>query len=323
MDNGWTYSGFFSTEIKANRSFALPTSNGVSIGTGFATISIGAVADAATALVPRIGAMIPGSGHDAGYQFLSGGDTKFGSAGAGGQVGFAEAYYAYNASRINVALPTVNGFTVNASYTPAMDMNDGVSNARVNSENSGVHGETVHIAASYAGEMDGMAYTLGIAQISGNSQGNSVTTTVVTKDNNDLAVFTAALKVSMGNITVGAHMYDNGDSFGAASDANKAANSGYTVSMEYGMGNITLGVGIAHQEVTHGTRAATDGAKLGAGVAGNVYEDDVTMFGVGYNMGGGVNSFIQYNSGSHTDGNHATVTDKDPSILSMGITLGF
>ena len=96
MDNGWTYSGFFATEIKSHRSFALPTSNGVTIGTGFATISIGTVADAVTSLVPRIGAMVPGGGHDAGYQFLSGGDTKFGSAGVATQVGFAEAYYAYN-----------------------------------------------------------------------------------------------------------------------------------------------------------------------------------------------------------------------------------
>ena len=325
MDNGWTYSGFFSTEIKANRSFALPTSNGVSIGTGFATISIGSVADAATALVPRIGAMIPGGGHDAGYQFLSTTDTKWGSNGVAGQVGFAEAYYAYNSSRINVALPTVNGFTVNASYTPAMDMNEGAGNARTNNKNSNRHGETTHIAASYAGEMDGMSYTIAAASISGNSEGNPLVDQTLAGNNNDLGVFTAAVKVSMGNITFGAHMYDNGDSFGAASDANKAANSGYTVSMEYGMGNITLGAGIAHQEEVMGTRAASDmtAAAADVGVAGNVYEDTVTMFGVGYNMGGGVNSFIQYNAGSVTDGNHATVTDKDPSILSMGITLGF
>ena len=322
MDNGWTYSGFFATEIMANRSFALPTSNGVSIGTGFATISIGSVADAATSLVPRIGAMVPGGGHDAGYQFLSGTDTGWGASGVAGQVGFAEAYYAYNSSRINVALPTVNGFTVNASYTPAMDMHDAAANARTNSENSAVHGETVHVAASYAGEMDGLSYSVGVASISGNSEGNPLVDQTLVGNNNELSVFTAAVKVSMGNITFGAHMYDNGDSFGSASDAIKAENSGYTVSMEYGMGNITVGVGIAHQEKTMGTRAATD-ATAGVGVAGNVYEDDITMLGVGYNMGGGVNSFIQYNAGSVTDGNHATVTDKDPSILSMGITLGF
>jgi len=324
MDNGWTYSGFFATEIHAagTRSFALPTSNGVSIGTGFATISIGSVADAATSLVPRIGAMVPGGGHDAGYQFLAGTDTGWGASGVAGQVGFAEAYYAYNSSRINVALPTVNGFTVNVSYTPAMDMTQAAGQNIANNKNSSSHGETTHIAASYAGEMDGMSYTIGVASISGNSEGNALVDQTLVEDNNELSVFTAAVKVSMGNITVGAHMYDNGDSFGSASDANKAANSGYTVSMEYGMGNITVGVGIAHQEKTMGTRAATDSAS-GVGVAGNVYEDDITMFGVGYNMGGGVNSFIQYNAGSVTDGNFVTQTDKDPSVLSMGITLGF
>ena len=324
MDNGWTYSGFFATEIKAagTRSFALPTSNGVTIGTGMATVSIGNVADAVTSLVPRIGAMIPGGGHDAGYQFLSGGDTKWGGSGVAGQVGFAEAYYAYNSSRINIALPAVNGFSVAATYTPAMDMTDSAGIARVNNPNTNRHGETTHVAVQYSGEMDGMSYTLGLGSITGNSEGNAVDTTIATKDNNDLSVFTAALKVTMGNITVGGHMYDNGDSFGAASDADKASNSGYTISMEYGMGNITLGAGIAHQEKTMGTRAATDSTS-GVGVAGNVYEDSITMVGVGYNMGGGVNSFIQYNSGTTTDGNHATVTDKDPSVLSMGITLGF
>jgi hypothetical protein len=317
MDNGWTYSGFFSTEIKAagTRSFAAPTVNGVTLGTGFATISIGSVVDATTAVIPRIGAMVPGGGHDAGYQFLGGGDTGLGRGSIATNVGFSEAYYAYNSSRITVALPTVNGFTVNASYTPAMDMHDGVSNTRVNTENSALHGETVHIAASFAGEMDGMSYTVAAGQISGNSQGT--TAGLTTNDNNDLSVFTAAVKVSMGNITVGAHLYDNGDSFGAASDADKASNSGYTVSMEYGMGNITLGAGIAHQEKKLGTKAGT------ATTAGQVSEDTITMFGVGYNMGGGVNSFIQYNSASTSDGDHDALADKDPSILSMGITLGF
>ena len=60
-----------------------------------------------------------------------------------------------------------------------------------------------------------------------------------------------------------------------------------------------------------------------AATAGHVKEDDVTYVGVGYNMGGGVNSFIQFNNMSYTDGNHATVTDTDPNTLSMGITLGF
>jgi hypothetical protein len=322
MDNGWTYSGSFATEIKANRSFALPTSNSVSVGTGFATISLGATADAVTGLLPRIGAMVPGGGHDAGYQFLYGGDSAL-NAGGPGQVGFAEAYYAYNAARINVALPTVNGFSVSASYTPAMDQTDAVANSRANNANSDRHGETTHVAVAYSGEMDGISYTVALGSINGNAEGNSLTNTLTTFDNNDLSSITGAVRLNMGNITLGLHGYDNGDSFGAASDADKAANSGYTIAMEYAMGNITVGAGMAHQERTLGTRAATNAATPAAATAGHVKEDDVTFVGVGYDMCGGVNSFIQFNNMSYTDGNHATVTDTDPTTLSMGITLGF
>jgi hypothetical protein len=56
--------------------------------------------------------------------------------------------------------------------------------------------------------------------------------------------------------------------------------------------------------------------------AGDVAEDSVTMFGIGYDMGGGVNSYIQLSNGDHSDGDHAT-TEVDPQVLFMGISLGF
>ena len=32
------------------------------------------------------------------------------------------------------------------------------------------HGETIHVAVGYSGEMDGMSYTIGVGTINGNSQ---------------------------------------------------------------------------------------------------------------------------------------------------------
>ena len=93
-------------------------------------------------------------------------------------------------------------------------------------------------------------------------------------------------------------MYDNGDSFGAASDADKAANSGYTVSMEYGMGNITLGAGYSSSRNNYEVLELLAAATTAVAAAGNVYEDNITMFGVGYDMGGGVNTFFNINNGS-------------------------
>ena len=322
-DNGWTVGGSFSAEFgsfgSGTNSAYLPTSNSMYAQTDMGTIAVGQTADAVTALIPRIGAMVPGGGHDAGYQYLFDGGN-----GASNGVGFAEAYYAMAPSRVDYRLPSVNGFSVGVGYTPSMEFDPGQAITRQQAASGGGrHGETVHAAASYSGETEGMSYTIALGSITGNAQGNSATGTLATFTNNDLNAVTGAVKVVSGNFTIGGHWYNNGDSFGASADAVQAKDDGYTIAMEYAMGNITLGALYAHQELVRGTRAATNRATAAAGTAGNVYEDDVRILGVGYNMGGGVNTFVQYNQMSHSDGNHATTTDVDPSVLIAGITLGF
>ena len=90
-DNGWTVGGSFAIEYSTynepNRSGYLPTSNSMYVQTDMATISIGATADATTALIPRVSAMVPGSGTDGGFPMLFDG----GMLSANG-VEFAEAY---------------------------------------------------------------------------------------------------------------------------------------------------------------------------------------------------------------------------------------
>ena len=319
-DNGWTVGGSFAMEYGsigtgANSGY-LPTSNSMYIQTDTATVTIGSAADAVTALVPRIGNMVPGGGHDAGYQFLFDG----GNLGANG-VPFAEAYYAMANNRIHVALPSINGFSVAATYTPDMAVNSASGITRTTDNLSASHGETTHVALSYSGEMDGMSYTVGVGSINGNSQRDPLQG-AGSATNNDLAAVAGAIKVTMGNIAFGVHAYDNGESFGASTDAIKAKESGYTVMATYNMGNITVGAGVAHQEMVRGTKAQANATKLTSAAAGNVREDNVTMIGIGYNMGGGVNSYIQLNNIDHTDGDHAT-TEVDPQVLFAGISLGF
>ena len=239
-----------------------------------ATITIGSTADAVTNLVPRIGNMAPGGGHDAGYQFLFDGGAI-----ASNGVNYAEAYYAMANNRIHVSLPTMNGFSTAVSYTPAMEFNssDGIGRtAHATADTS--HGETASLGISYSGEMEGMSYTIGVGTHQGNSQGvNRRDDNVST--NNDLSSWAGAIQVTMGNIVMGIHGYDDGDSWGGSTDADKASNSGYTVSATYAMGNITVGVGYAHQERMRGTRAAQ--VAEAAGTAGQKREDSVTMFGIG------------------------------------------
>lgn len=315
-DNGWTVGGSFAAEFgnmaAGGMSGYLPTSNSMYIQTDMATITIGSTGDAVTNLVPRIGNMAPGGGHDAGYQFLFDGGAI-----ASNGVNYAEAYYAMAANRINVALPSVNGFTVQATYTPDMGINSGsgISRTAANSDVSASHGETTHVAISYSGEMDGMSYTIGVGSINGNAIGTLGTG--ATSTNNDLASFAGAIKVTMGNIAMGVHAFDNGDSWGQSEDADKASHSGYTVMATYNMGNVTVGAGYAHEEKALGTRGATTAQ------AGNlVAEDSITIVGIGYNLGGGVSTNLQLSNIDHTDGDHAT-TEADPQVLFANISLGF
>ena len=315
-DNGWTVGGSFAAEFgnmaAGGMSGYLPTSNSMYIQTDMATITIGSTGDAVTNLVPRIGNMAPGGGHDAGYQFLFDG----GAIAANG-VNYAEAYYAMAANRINVALPSVNGFTVQATYTPDMGINSGsgISRTAANSTVSASHGETTHVAISYSGEMDGMSYTIGLGSINGNAIGTLGTG--ATSTNNDLASVAGAIKVTMGNIAMGVHAFDNGDSWGQSEDADQASHSGYTVMATYNMGNVTVGAGYAHEEKALGTRGATTAQ------AGNlVAEDSITIVGIGYNLGGGVSTNLQLSNIDHTDGDHAT-TEADPQVLFANISLGF
>ena len=315
-DNGWTVGGSFAAEFgnmaAGGMSGYLPTSNSMYIQTDMATITIGSTADAVTNLVPRIGNMAPGGGHDAGYQFLfdGGAIASYGD-------NYAEAYYAMAANRINVALPSVNGFTVQATYTPDMGINSGsgISRTAANSTVSASHGETTHVAISYSGEMEGMSYTIGLGSINGNAIGTLGTG--ATSTNNDLASIAGAIKVTMGNIAMGIHAFDNGDSWGQSEDADQASHSGYTVMATYNMGNVTVGAGYAHEEKALGTRGATTAQ------AGNlVAEDSITIVGIGYNLGGGVSTNLQLSNIDHTDGDHAT-TEADPQVLFANISLGF
>jgi predicted porin len=214
----------------------------------------------------------------------------------------------------------MNGFTVGVSYTPSEEFS-GEGGARVQAETTGQHGETIEVGINYAGELDGMTYTIGAGILSGNSQSqqNRSDTQAV---NNDLAAVSIGLKVTMGNMTVGVHGYDNGDSFGASTDADKAKNNGYNTAITWAMGNVTLGVGYSHQELARGTRAQANATTLTGADAGNVRSDSITMIGIGYDMGGGVNTYIQLSDNDHDDGDHAT-TEGDPQVLFAGINIGF
>jgi hypothetical protein len=320
-DNGWTVGGSFAIEYTTyntpEKSAYLPTAQFMYIATDTGTVNIGNTADAVTSAIPRVSAMVPGAGTDGGYAMLFDGGMLSNNG-----VEFAEAYYADASSKIDIDLPSINGFTVGFSYTPNAAYSTASSIVRANAaDESGSHTDIINAGVNYAGEIDGMSYSVGIGSVSGNS--NSLNGRTATQaNNNDLSVFTFGAQLTMGNIVIGAHAYDNGDSFGSSTDAIKASDSGYNFAMTYNMGNITIGAGISHSELVRGTNAQARATTLTTANAGNTREDTAVQIGVGYDMGGGVNSFLQLTNFDHNDGDHAT-TEVDPQVLFAGINIGF
>jgi hypothetical protein len=317
IDNGWTVGGSMAIQTAATTGGIYgPSTNNMYITTDMATINIGHTVGAVTALVPAVSGMVPGGGIDAGYQFL----FDRGNLASNGVQG-REAYYAHNAAKIDIDFPTVNGFTIGLTYTPSMEFTGANAGGRAQAEMTTNHGETAEVAASYTGELDGISYTAGVGILTGNAQSDGVGS-AVKPVNNDLSSFSAALKLTMGNMSIGFSGYDDGASWGASTDVDKANANGYNTNIIWVMGNMTIGAGYSHQELTRGTRAQASATTLTAAAASNVRVDNFTYFGVGYDMGGGVNTFVQLSNNDHDDGDHAT-SEVSPQVLFAGISLGF
>jgi hypothetical protein len=312
-DNGWEVGGNWNqrSEYDSGAS-AGPAELKMYITNQFGTFNIGQTTDAVTNTMQRVAAMVPGGGNDSGYNYLFYGSTE-----GDRLVRFSEAYYAMSNSRVTFQMPSVNGFSAAISYTPDMSFNSKSGITRNQGVFSGAHGETAHIAVKYSGEMDGMSYDIGLGSINGNSQSVSGTNTM-----NDLAVFTGSVQVTIGSTTFGFHGYDNGESFGSSADAIKAKDNGYTVAFNHNMGNMSIGGGYTVMEKVRGTRAQAAATTQTSAPAGAVRKDESTYIGVGYNMGGGVNTFLQLMQDDHTDGD-PTNTEADPQMLIFGMSLGF
>ena len=308
-DNGWTVTGVLQHEPTLDRT-AAPTTLHMTVSNNLGTLAIGHTMDAVSFTIGRVAAMVPGGGIDAGFQYLFSGAVTQGDRG----VKFGEAYYAMNGARVLYSPPSINGINVKVSYTPSQDYN--TMAARGRSTNGGVgqnHQETLEAAASYSGEMEGIGYSVAIGTKNGNgiaSFGNT---------GNDLQVITGSIKLTHGDFTVGYHMYDNGDSFGKSDDNTKASSDGQNIALTYNMGNVTLGVGWGEMEAVNGTAYNT---AIGHDSASHVRSTNITHMGIGYNLGGGVNTFLQLSDFDINDGDAAT-TEVSPQVIYAGINVGF
>jgi len=85
------------------------------------------------------------------------------------------------------------------------------------------------------------------------------------------------------------------------------------------MGNITLGVGWSEQEAVNGDAYNT---ATGADNPIHVRSTNITHMGIGYNLGGGVGTYIQLSDFDVNDGDSMT-SETSPQVVFAGINIGF
>jgi hypothetical protein len=308
-DNGWTVGGVLQHEPTLDRT-AAPTTLHMTISNELGTLAIGHTMDAVSFVISRVAGMVPGGGTDAGYQFLFSGGVTQGDRG----VRVAEAYYAFSPSRVLYSPPSINGINFKISYTPTNDNRTMATRDRSTNGAAGQnHQESLEVAANYSGELEGIGYTVALGSKNGNgiaSFGNTA---------NDLQVITGTIVLTHGDWSLGYHVYDNGDSYGKSDDSSKASSSGQNVALVYNMGNITLGVGWSEQEAVDGTAYSI---ATGSDSASDVRSTNITHMGIGYNLGGGVNTYLQLSDFDVNDGDSMT-TETSPQVIFAGINVGF
>ena len=85
------------------------------------------------------------------------------------------------------------------------------------------------------------------------------------------------------------------------------------------MGNITLGIGWGEQEAVNGTAYNT---ALADDSASQVRSTNITNLAIGYNLGGGVGTWLSLSDYDNNDGNSMT-TETSPQVVFAGINIGF
>ena len=307
-DNGWEVGGKLQHEPTLDRTYG-PTALQMHVTNNLGTVVVGYTTDAVTNTMSRVSAMVPGGGTDAGYQYLFVGGLEGGRG-----VNFAEAYYARNGSKVVYSPPSINGINISISYTPTQD--EATMSDRDRTTNGGTgfnHQETLAVAANYSGELEGVGYTISV----GSKNGNGVASWG--SDANDLQVITGAIKLTHGDFSLGYMLYDNGSSFGKTTDSAKAASSGQNIALTYNMGNITLGVGWSEQEAVNGDQYNTS---LADDSPINVRSTNITNFAIGYNLGGGVGTWLSLSDFDNNDGDSMT-SETSPQVVLAGINIGF
>jgi hypothetical protein len=305
LDNGIDVTGVYAISKDAGSSdtdtrIVAVNENSVSFSGGFGTMSIGNIFSAGTMIHNRGTTLIPTAEPDNnafGFYPVAGGAT-------GGYGAFDEAGYALDGMKLRYMSNVYEGFQLAVSYESCMEKNTASASA-ANCDGGTVtnYDDVIDVAIAYNGNFDGVDIGLTYGALQGNTQ------ILAGAEYNDLEAHVYSAKVGFAGITAIYKLHTYADSGQLVSRTSDGDGEGNVYAVRYDMGNISLG--FVHTETSY---------KEGTNTSSSTQEMDI--FGVGYNLGGGVVIEVAHGSKEEVDGSDA-LKDTEADVTLAKLSFGF
>lgn len=305
LDNGIAITGVYAIS-KDDRAGDTDTrtvavnENSLSASGGFGTISVGNIFSAGTMIHKRGTTLIPTAEPDNnvfGFFPVAGGAT-------GGYGAFDEAGYALDGMKVRYMSNVYQGFQLAASYESCMEKNTSVASA-TNCDGGTItnYDDVIDLALAYNGTFEGVDIGLTYGVLTGNTQ------ILQGVEYNDLD--TQIYSASLGFAGVSAHYkhMTYGDSGQLVSRTVDGDGEGTVYAIRYDLGNYSVGYVRTETSFKEGTNSAA-----------STQEQDI--FGVGYNLGGGVMIQAAHGNKEETDGSDS-IKDTEADVSLLMLSFGF
>ena len=197
-----------------------------------------------------------------------------------------------------------HGFQVAVSYESCMEKNTASASA-ANCDGGTVtnYDDVIDVAIAYNGNFDGVDIGLTYGQLNGNTQ------ILNELQYNDLDAQIISAKVGFAGITAIYKNHTYGDSGQLVSRTSDGDGEGNVYAVRYDMGNISLGYVRTETSFTEGTNSSKS-------------TQEMDIFGVGYNLGGGVVIEVAHGNKEEVDGSDE-LKDTEADVTIAKVSFGF
>ena len=274
--------------------------NSLSFSGGFGTMSVGNIFSAGTMIHKRGTTLIPTAEPDNnafGYYPVAGGGT-------GGYGAFDEAGYALDGMKLRYMSNVYEGFQLAVSYESCMEKNTAASSAtNCDGGTATNYDDVIDIAIAYNGNFDGVDIGLTYGQLNGNTQ------IITGSEYNDLDAQIYSASLGFAGVTAIYKLHTYADSGQLVSRTSDGDGEGNVYAVRYDMGNISVGYIHTETSFKEGTNSSES-------------SQEMDIFGLGYNLGGGVMIEVAHGSKEETDGSDA-LKDTEADVTLAKLSFGF